>query len=101
MATFVDKVNSGLVKAGLKPVTRDNVLFYYTPLKGCAAYGILSVQMFNPELFENFSFLLLCFEICNNLLQYALRNSVMKKKPALNFVFSRFAPLNIAKLKSI
>lgn len=57
MAAVLCKVNSGLVKAGLRPVTTDNVLFYYTPIKGCVAYGALSVQVFNPEMFQNFRFM--------------------------------------------
>ncbi|XP_071542013.1 uncharacterized protein [Panulirus ornatus] len=59
MENFAHKVNSGLVRAGLRPITKENMLFYYMPMKGCASYGILSVQMFNPELFENFKFLMI------------------------------------------
>ncbi|XP_069959514.1 uncharacterized protein [Cherax quadricarinatus] len=59
MATLVDKVNMVLTSSGMRPITRDNLLYYYAPIKGSLSYGVLSVQMFNPELFENFKFLVI------------------------------------------
>lgn len=58
MSTVLCKVNSGLAKAGMRPITTNNLLYYYTPMKGCVAYSALSIQVFTPELFQNFKFLL-------------------------------------------
>lgn len=57
MVTFAEKVNNALVKAGMKPVTTENVMAFYMPLKGSVAYVMLSTQMFTPELYENFRFM--------------------------------------------
>lgn len=35
---------------GLKPLTKKNILFYYTPVLGAASYTFLSVNVMNPGL---------------------------------------------------
>lgn len=37
-------------ECGLKPLTKKNVLFYYTPVLGAASYTFLSVNVMNPGL---------------------------------------------------
>lgn len=57
MATFPEKVNNALEKAGLQPVSVKSVMGFYMPLKGSLAYVMLSTQMFTPELYETFRFM--------------------------------------------
>lgn len=59
MATFPEKVNNALEKAGLQPVSVKSVMGFYMPLKGSLAYVMLSTQMFTPELYENFRFIVI------------------------------------------
>eukprot|EP00088_Acartia_fossae_P043141 TRINITY_DN4539_c0_g3_i1.p1 TRINITY_DN4539_c0_g3~~TRINITY_DN4539_c0_g3_i1.p1 ORF type:complete len:175 (+),score=5.21 TRINITY_DN4539_c0_g3_i1:42-566(+) len=33
-----------------KPLTRDNVLFHYTPIAGCMSYSFLSMEVIRPSL---------------------------------------------------
>jgi hypothetical protein len=35
---------------GLKPLTKKNILFYYSPVLGAASYTVLSVNVMNPGL---------------------------------------------------
>lgn len=37
-------------KFGLKPLTRENVLFYYVPIHSMTSYGLLAVNVMNPAL---------------------------------------------------
>ena len=57
MSVVLRKVNEKLVNAGLKPIHTCTILFHYMPIKGCISYGVLSTQMFSPEIYENFAFL--------------------------------------------
>ncbi|XP_046667710.1 uncharacterized protein LOC124359199 [Homalodisca vitripennis] len=41
---------SSLEKYGVKPFTKSNILHYYAPLYGVANYGLLSVNVMNPNL---------------------------------------------------
>ncbi|XP_076038687.1 uncharacterized protein LOC143023905 [Oratosquilla oratoria] len=57
MASVLEKVNTALVKGGLQPINKKTLLYYYAPMDGCFGYGVMSTQMFAPELYENFNFL--------------------------------------------
>ncbi|KAK9746535.1 hypothetical protein QE152_g6069 [Popillia japonica] len=37
-------------KLGLKPITGNNVLFYYAPIQGALSYTALSINVMNPSL---------------------------------------------------
>lgn len=37
-------------KLGLRPLTRDNILFFYAPLHSMVSYAALSVNVMNPAL---------------------------------------------------
>lgn len=37
-------------KLGLKPLTVQNILFYYAPVQGVLSYTALSVNVMNPSL---------------------------------------------------
>lgn len=37
-------------KLGLKPLTRDNILFYYAPIHSLVSYAALSVNVMNPSI---------------------------------------------------
>lgn len=37
-------------KLGLKPITRDNILFFYAPLHSMVSYAALSVNVMNPSI---------------------------------------------------
>lgn len=37
-------------KIGLRPLTRENVLFYYIPMQSVVSYAALSVNIMNPTL---------------------------------------------------
>lgn len=34
----------------LKPLTKENILFYYAPMQGVASYTALAVNVMNPSL---------------------------------------------------
>ena len=38
-----------------KPMTVDNVLFHYVPVKSCLDYNVLALSILNPKLVKNFS----------------------------------------------
>lgn len=37
-------------RLGLRPLTKQNILYYYAPLHGLVSYGALSVNVMNPAL---------------------------------------------------
>lgn len=37
-------------KLGLKPITTQNILFYYAPVQGVLSYTALSINVMNPSL---------------------------------------------------
>lgn len=37
-------------KLGLRPLTRDNILFFYAPLHSMVSYAALSINVMNPAL---------------------------------------------------
>jgi len=37
-------------ECGLKPFTKKNILFYYSPLLGSVSYSFLSINVMNPGL---------------------------------------------------
>lgn len=37
-------------KFGLKPLTSENILFYYAPIQGVVSYTALAVNVMNPSL---------------------------------------------------
>lgn len=37
-------------RLGLRPLTKQNVLYYYAPIHGLISYGALSVNVMNPAL---------------------------------------------------
>lgn len=37
-------------RIGLRPFTKQNVLYFYAPIHGLASYGALSVNVLNPTL---------------------------------------------------
>lgn len=37
-------------RLGLKPLTCQNVLFYYAPIQGVVSYTSLSINVMNPSL---------------------------------------------------
>ena len=43
--------NQSLVKnLGLKPLTKENILYYYFPLQSMVSYAALSVNVMNPSI---------------------------------------------------
>ncbi|XP_064078211.1 uncharacterized protein LOC135195719 [Macrobrachium nipponense] len=49
----MEKANDLLVKAGLQPVSKSSLLFYYMPMKGVISYTMLASQMLTPELYQD------------------------------------------------
>lgn len=47
---MTDKSCSLCTRLGLRPFTKQNVLYYYAPLHSLASYGALSVNVMNPAL---------------------------------------------------
>ena len=41
---------SVLEEYGYKPLTKNNILYYYSPLLGAGSYTLLSVNVMNPSL---------------------------------------------------
>lgn len=37
-------------RLGLRPFTKQNVLYYYAPIHGLVSYGALAVNVMNPAL---------------------------------------------------
>jgi hypothetical protein len=37
-------------ESGLKPITKKNILFHYSPLVGVVSYSFLSLNVMNPGL---------------------------------------------------
>lgn len=52
------KPKSFLEGLSLKPLTQENMLYYYAPLAGAASYTTLSVSLSNPNLLRRLEFLL-------------------------------------------
>lgn len=51
MAASADKKCCSLIsKLGLKPLNKQNLLFYYLPVQGALSYTALSVNVMNPSL---------------------------------------------------
>lgn len=43
--------NKSVVKSlGLKPLTKENILYYYVPLQSMVSYAALSVNVMNPSI---------------------------------------------------
>ncbi|XP_055316838.1 uncharacterized protein LOC129576185 [Sitodiplosis mosellana] len=51
MASAAENSNCSLcTRLGLKPFTKNNILFYYAPLHALSSYGALSVNILSPQL---------------------------------------------------
>lgn len=50
MANTSDSTVSSCCKMGLKPLTTENILFYYLPIQGVVSYSALAVNVMNPSL---------------------------------------------------
>lgn len=37
-------------RVGLRPFTKENILYYYGPMHGLVSYGALSINVMNPSL---------------------------------------------------
>ena len=57
MASAAEAHDSICGKFGLKPLNKQNLLFYYAPVQGALSYTALSVNVMNPSLMLRYSFI--------------------------------------------
>lgn len=59
MSTVVAKSDDSsctlCTRIGLRPFTKQNILYYYAPLHSMISYGALSVNVMNPALITRYS----------------------------------------------